>query len=420
MIALIDCNSFYCSCERLFQPALRGKPVGVLSNNDGCFVSRTKELKALDVPMGAPYFKFKDLCKKNNVHVFSANFSLYTNISSRVMSVLSQFSPNVEIYSVDEAFLDLSGFDIDQLKDYAINIKNTVERNTGIPVSVGIAKTKVLAKAANNFAKKKTNTGVCVLNETDKIDYVLKNTPINDVWGIGRKNSAKMINLGIRSAYQLKYFHNEKLIKRQFTVVGESIQKELQQVSKFELELKPEKKKQIMSSRTFGKPVFDLQSLMESVAIYTCLAAEKLRNQDSKCRKISVWARTNPHKNVPQFYAHEEYISLSPTSDSRKLVKYAWSVLEKLYKEGYEYKKASISLDKIEDNNRTQMSLFEENDTDTDNLLMELIDKINKRNGPGTIKLGACGTNNKAWLMRQTKLSQRYVTGWNSLSLVKC
>ena len=370
--------------------------------------------------MGAPYFKFKDLCDKNKVHVFSANFGLYTNLSSRVMSVLSQFSPYVEIYSVDEAFLDLSGFKPQQLRDYALKIKKTVERHTGIPVSVGIGKTKVLAKAANNYAKKKTNTGICVISALHQIDSVLTDTPIQNVWGIGRKNSAKMLPLGIKNAYDLKYFHDERYIKKKFTIVGSNIQKELQGINRFKLELEPEKKKQIMSSRTFGKPVFDLKSLRESVASYTCLAAEKLRKQDSKCSKISVWVRTNPHKETPQYFAYEEFKTLSPTSDSRKLVKYAWSVLDTLYKQGYEYKKAAISIGHIENAQNIQMTLFSEGyDTDKDNLLMAVVDKTNQKYGPNTIKLAACGVDHKAWFMKQTKLSKRYVVGWQELAVAK-
>ena len=247
IFALVDCNSFYCSCERLFRPDLRNRPVGVLSNNDGCFVSRTNELKALGVKMGEPYFKVKDICKKNNVAVFSANFSLYTNLSDRVMSTLFDFTPNIEVYSVDEAFLDLSGFDEKTILDYCRHIKETVERNTGIPVGIGVGRSKVMAKLANRIAKKDASScGVYSTLTPMCREYALESVDIEDVWGIGRQSTIKMNGLGIKKAKHLRDYRNDKLIQNIFTKVGRMIQDELREISCFPLNEEIPKKKEII------------------------------------------------------------------------------------------------------------------------------------------------------------------------------
>ncbi len=420
IFALVDCNSFYCSCERLFRPDLANKPVGVLSNNDGCFVSRTNELKALNVTMGAPYFKVKDICKKNNVAVFSANFSLYTNMSDRVMMTLAQFSPEMEVYSVDEAFLDLSGFKHYDLVEYCREIKRVVEANTGIPVSIGIATSKTLAKVANHIGKKdKSTKGVVSLLGTKERDIALERFAIDGVWGVGRQKAQQMKAMNIKTAKQLRDFKNDSLIQKLFTKVTRMTQDELRGISCFDLSLEVDKKKEIISSRTFGQPVFDLKSLRESVANYASLACEKLRKQDSVCSVVEVWIRTNPHKEIPQYYAIDSYKLSGQTADSKKIIKYAWQVLDKLYKQGYEYKKALVKLSGIRDRNQTQLALFDENDSDKSETLMRVIDLINKRDGHNTIRSGACGVDNKAWKMKQDLKSPRFVTGWSELPKAK-
>lgn len=419
IFALVDCNAFFCSCERLFRPDLRHKPVGVLSNNDGCFVSRTKELKALGVKMGDPYFKVKELCDKKGVHVFSSNFSLYTNMSDRVMLTLSEFTPELEVYSVDEAFLNLTGFERWGIDDYARKIKAAVERNTGIPVSIGVGPTKTLAKVANHIAKKSDKAqGVVCLLDPHWQDIALAKVEVEDIWGVGRANSQKLRALNIRNAKEFRDFRNDKLIQKIFTKVGLQLKEELQGLPRFELTMEVSKKKQINCSRTFGTPVFELQTLRESVANYVSSACEKLRKQQSVCFAVEVYMRTSPFKNVPQYYALDSQPMLSGTSDTRKVIKYALQVLEKLYRAGYEYKKAGVRLSQIVDNQQAQMSLLDPPDDLKSDRLMQSIDKINARDGSGTIRVAACGLNNKAWAMNRQRKSPRYVTGWTELPKV--
>ena len=416
IIALVDCNSFYCSCERLFRPDLINRPVGVLSNNDGCFVSRTNELKKLGVPMGAPYFQFKEICEKNKVAVFSANFSLYTNLSDRVMNTLFQFAPSIEVYSVDEAFLDLTGLDESSIEDYCRTIKETVERNTGIPVGIGIGRTKVLAKLANKIAKKDERTrGVYNVLKKDHLEYALERVEIGDVWGIGRQNSVKFKILGIKNAKNLRDYKNHHLIQKQFTKVGRMIQDELNEISCFPISEVPPRKKEIMSSRTFGSPVFDKSALRESLASYASLACEKLRSQKSVCSEIEIYIRTNPFKEIPQYVRSISTSLESATCDTRKIIKVAFDLLDEIYRGGYESKKAAIRLSKIQDQDEYQVSLFGKNDTPEDLALMTIMDKVNARDGDETLKVAACGTNKKAWFMKQTLKSPRYVTGWSEL-----
>lgn len=415
VIALVDCNSFYCSCERLFRPDLKNIPVGVLSNNDGCFVSRTKELKALGVKMGEPYFKVKELCEKNNVAVFSANFSLYTNISDRVMRTLMNFAPEVEVYSVDEAFLDLTGVQGDLEKHCKI-VRETILRDVGIPVSIGIASSKTLAKVANKIAKNYDRLGgVFYLSNQKRTDWALEKTKVGDVWGIGSRSSEKLNSLGINNAKQFRDYKNERQVQKIFTKLGRMTQDELKGKYCFGLSTVVEKKKEIISSRTFGAPVFDIGTLRQSIANYATLACEKLRHQKSVCASIEVVVRTNPFKNVTQYYAARGYKMNCHTNDTRMVIKYAWQVLDELYRHGYEYKKGMIRISEIRDSDQGQMSLFEQTDNSKSEKLMEVIDRINRREGPQTVKSMACGVDNKAWKMKQELKSPRYVTGWNEL-----
>ena len=419
VIALIDCNSFFCSCERLFRPELRNRPVGVLSNNDGCFVSRTKELKALGVAMGAPYFKVKSICDKNNVAIFSSNFALYTNISDRVMNVLARFAPVIEIYSVDEAFLDLSGLQVDFL-EYAREIRDTVYREVGIPVSVGIAPTKTLAKIANHIGKRsKKANGAVVLLEERLQNIALERVEVEDIWGIGRKNSLKLRNIGIRNALQFKNYKNEFQIQKIFTKLGRMTQDELRGIYCFELETIIEKKKEIMCSRSFGSNVISLNELRESVANYATSATKKMRAQGSSCAVIEVFCRSNPYAESHEQYAARSYHKfLSPTSDTRKVIKYALSILDDLFKLGIVYKKAGVCLSSFEDSDNYQRALFENADDEKSVTLMKVVDQINAREGYCAIHSMACGVDNKSWAMKREHLSPRYVTGWTELKKV--
>lgn len=419
-VALVDCNAFFCSCEILFRPDLRGKPVGVLSNNDGCFVSLTKELKALGVPMGAPYFKYKSICEKNRVEVFSSNFSLYTNISDRVMYTLAQFTPKIEIYSVDEAFLDLSGFESWGLKEYGLEVKKSVEMNIGIPVCIGIGPTKVLAKVANRVAKKiKSTDGVVDITDPIKREKALECVAIEDIWGVGRSNSVKFRSLGIKTAKDLRDYKNDKLIKKIFTKVGLQLKEELEGKPRFAIKTEVPKKKEIMVSRTFGKSTEDLDVLRESIANYVSSACEKLRKQKSVCSNVEVFVRTDAHKNVPQYYGFDSKKIQSATSDTRKVIKYAFDILNKVYRPGYSYRKAGIRLTHLVDKRYAQMSLLEIPDTLQSDSLMINIDAINLRDGSGTAKMAACGVDNKAWAMNRRHMSKRLVTGWSELMRVK-
>ncbi|MDD4974520.1 MAG: Y-family DNA polymerase [Bacteriovorax sp.] len=416
IFVLVDCNSFYCSCERLFRPDLANRPVGVLSNNDGCFVSRTNELKKLGVAMGVPYFQVKEICDKNNVAVFSANFSLYTNISDRVMNTLFEFAPNIEVYSVDEAFLDLTGLDEKTIEDYCRHIKDTVERNTGIPVGIGIARTKVLAKLANRIAKKDERTkGVYSVLPRANLEYALARVEIGDIWGIGRQSTIKFKMIGIHKASDLRNYKNKLFIQKQFTKIGRMIQDELNEISCFPLNTEAPKKKEIVCSRTFGNPVFDLATLRESVASYASLACEKLRKQQSVCQVIEIYIRTNPFKEVPQYARADSALLISPTCDTRKIISEAWKILDGIFINGFEYKKALVKLSRIQDSNEHQNSLFGENDTSEDLELMKVMDRINYREGHETVKIAACGVNKESWYMKQVHKSKRYLTGWNEL-----
>lgn len=415
--ALVDCNSFFCSCERLFRPDLMTKPVGVLSNNDGCFISRTNELKALGVQMGDPYFKVRDLCKKNKVAVFSSNFALYTNISDRVILTLANFTPELEVYSVDEAFLNLTGFN--DLEAYAREIKRVVEKNTGIPVSIGVAPTKTLAKVANHLAKKSAKAqGVVVLMDPKHQEQALRRIEVRDIWGIGRASTEKLHRLGIKTGLEFRDYKNERQIKKIFTKVGLQRKQELQGHPRFTLELMSAPKKEIMCSRSFGASVFSFEDLREAVAKHVSSAAEKMRKQDSVCEVIEVFARTSPHKNVAQYYGYQSQIMLSPTSDTRRIIKYAVTVLEDLYRAGFEYKKAGIKLSGLSQKGQSQMSLLDPPDTWRSEALMKCMDEINRREGSGTLFSAACGVQNKAWAMNRNFVSPRYVTGWNDLRKV--
>lgn len=419
VFAMVDCNSFFCSCERLFDPSLINKPVIVLSNNDGCAIARTPEAKALGIKMGDPYFKIRELCENKNVAVFSSNFSLYTNLSERVMNVLRGFGVEVEVYSVDEAWIDITGVTDDYLA-YGRVIKETVEREVGIPVGVGIAHTKTMSKLANHIAKKsKRADGVVDLTNRDHWDAALERVEVGDIWGIGRKSAQKLNVLGIKTAFDFTQYSNEVLVQKLLTKTGLQRKKELQGIRCFNLELNPDKKKVIRSSRTFGTPVYEKIHLKEAVANYVTAACEKLRAQRSVCKSIVVFARTSPFKNVPQFYAHEGAKLEVATSDTRKLIEVAWSLVDEFYRGGFEYKKAGIELHNIIDEDQAQLNLFTACDSKEDEHLMFTIDKLNFYQGGGTVKSMACGVDNKAWKMLRDHKSPRFTTSWYELPKVK-
>lgn len=413
--ALIDCNSFYCSCERIFRPELEREPVIVLSNNDGCAIARTSEAKELGIKMGEPYYKIKALCEKHKVKVFSCNFALYTNISNRVMQTIIQNCPDVEVYSVDEAFADLTG--IDDILSHGKMLRQKILTHVGIPTGVGIAPTKVLSKIANHIAKKSQIANGVVYLENERLqDIALKRTPVADIWGVGRASSRKLNDMGIYSAFDFKVYKNEKLIQNIFTKVGLQIKQELQGINCFNLSEDVQKKKEIMCSRTFGNYVLDKEILKEAISNYIENAAQKMRMQGSVCSQISIFARTNPYKmSSEQYFMYERSDLDHPTCDTRKILAQAFKLLDRGYREGYEYRKAGIKLSNFNESSSFQMNFLYESDTQRDIELMRSMDFINRLEGGGSIKFASSGVSDDAWRMNRHFKSPRYTTSWNEL-----
>jgi len=413
--ALVDCNNFYASCERVFQPYLNNKPIVVLSNNDGCIVARSNEAKALGIPMGAPMHEYRKICINNNVKIFSSNYQLYGDMSQRVMDSLKHFCPNIEIYSIDEAFLQLDSFEknFDLIK-YALHIRQKLNIWLGIPVSIGIAPTKTLAKIANHVAKKSTSTGIFDLRDINQRENILTALPINEIWGIGKRLSLKLNELGINTAKQLRDA-NPKYIRKHFGVVVERIVLELNGISCLGLEMvKP--KKNITSSRSFGKPITELQPLSEAISHYATRACIKLRNQSSKAQGIYVFITTNKHKpNEPQYRNSMIQGFVEPTADTNLIIRIAKNCLDQLYRSGYKYKKAGVILTDIISNRHKQNDLFSENDLqDKREKLMQVVDNINAQMGTNTIFNAAQGIT-RHWRMREEMKSNRYTTCWDEL-----
>lgn len=421
-IALIDVNNFYVSCERVFNPKLKNKPVVVLSNNDGCAVARSNEVKALGIGMGAPWFKFKDLAKQYGIIAYSSNYALYADMSNRVMSILRQFSPDQEVYSIDESFLDLTGFQHKNLTHYGHQMRNRVLQWTGLPVSVGIASTKTLAKLANHCAKKRPEfNGVCDFNaiQTDSLNSLLSTIEVGEIWGVGRKLAPKLQAQGLNTVLDLKRADPETL-RQQFSVVMEKTIRELNGIVCIELEEIPPAKQQILSSRSFGQPVYDLASLSESVSLYMSRAAEKLRRQQSFAGALHVYIRTSPFKLDQPFYSNGYTVTLpSPTDDTMKLVNIALWVLKRLYREGYQYAKAGVMLSDLVPAQACQQDLFNNSQTIGKSAkLMTTIDSINKKMGRESIKLASEGFK-KPWKMKQGNKSQNYTTQWDEILVTR-
>lgn len=415
VFGLVDCNSFYCSCERVFDPSLNNKPIIVLSNNDGCAVSRTDEAKALGIEMGAVYFKIKDLIRKHDVKVFSSNYTLYGDMSQRVMQILSTFVPEMEVYSIDEAFLSFAGMNTINLNEYAKLIKDTVFQQTGIPTCVGLGPTKVLAKVANHLAKKnKIKTkGVFNLCDTDFKEKILRDVPVQDVWGIGRQSAKKLKALNIQTAYDLMRSDPEYV--RQFlTVVGSRIVEELRGVSCLDLELEVDDRKQIISSRSFGRQIKEISALRESIANHITNAAEKLRQQNLQCGHLTVFIQTNPFKNGPQYSNSAGVKLLNATSVTPKMIGEAMRLLDQVYREGFEYKKAGVILNDLSKNTFIQQDLFGSADRMSELKYMQVIDEINRHHGKGTVKFAACGID-QFWKMLSEMKSPCYTTRWSEI-----
>lgn len=418
-IALVDCNNFYVSCERVFTPAWRSRPVGILSNNDGCIIARSDELKEAGIKMGTPYFQYREQLETMQAIIRSSNYPLYGDMSARVMSTLGEFTPDMEIYSIDEAWLNLTGFNLETLDSYARLIVETTYRHTGIPVSIGIGSTKVLAKIANRICKKHKLAGqVFNLEDHNDIEAVLKSFDIEDVWGIGARWAMKLRSHGIRTAFDLRNAEPSDMRQR-YNVVMQRIIMELRGIPCL-LHEDIEPKKQIVSSRSFGQRITDKQSLMESVSLHVTRAAEKLRMQNSVCGILQVFIRTGRHNPNERFYGNAALVQLPiPTADTRKLIQAACSGIEKIYKVGPRYAKAGIMMMDITQADHIQGHLFASPDDERSKKLMKTIDQLNRRYGKHSIKFAAEGTC-KNWAMKRNFITQPFTTSWQHIPNVKC
>jgi DNA polymerase V len=410
-IALADCNNFYVSCERLFRPDLATKPVLVVGNNDGNVIARSNEVKALGVPMGAPLHEVRHLIAQHQIAVFSANFALYGDLSQRVMQTLACFTPALEEYSIDEAFLDVSMVPTEAQADYVRLIRATVKRDVGIPVSIGVAPSKTLAKLASEVAKKQE--GVLVLDDEEHIDALLDALPTSEIWGIGGRRAEVLAKrFKIRTALELKRA-DIGAMRRALSVVVARTVLELRGISCLPLEQVREPKKEICTSRAFGHKVRELSELKEAIATYACRAAEKLRQQQSVAARVLVFLHTNPFaEDLPQYH-RSCLVSLTATDDAMMLVKVAHAGIEALYKPGYLYHKAGVVLMHLSAADAVQGSLFELADPQRVEV-MAVMDAINRRFGRDTIRLAATGLK-RPWAMRQKSRSPRYTTHWEEI-----
>ena len=414
-IALVDCNSFYVSCERLFNPKIQKKAVVVLSNNDGCVISRSKEAKEIGIKMGEPYFKVKELVKRNKIEVYSSNYALYGDISRRVMKVLKTFSPKVEIYSIDEAFIDLSFMDEKGVEDYGSEIRSRVLKWTGIPTSVGIACTKTLSKVANHIAKKE-KAGVVYLNEN--IDEKLKRFPIEDVWGIGKQLSKFYYKNNISNAYDLKNVSNT-WVKKGTNVLGAKTAMELRGIPCIDLQIDQVKRKNCCVSRSFGRKVKDINELEESIITHCLNAAEKIRADDQIAKTITVFIRTSPFDKNKKYYSNSKTIDLAiPSSNSIELIKNAIKALTDIYKYGYSYQKAGIILSGLKDANQNDQNLLTPLLENKSKKLMKAIDYTNTKYGRYAISIAQAGLS-KGWKMRREHSSKIDTASFDSLPKIR-
>ena len=424
VFALVNCNNFYASCEKLFNPKLKDRPVVVLSNNDGCVVARSSEVKALGIPMGIPWFKLRDEAKRYGIIAFSSNYSLYADLSNRVVEVLSQFSPSIEMYSIDESFLELSGFERVGYQAYGVEIRQRVADWLGLAVCVGIGPSKTLAKLANHAAKKNLAgaNGVCDFTTMPSaaLDALFERIEVGEVWGVGRKIEARLKAMGILTVRQLRDADAE-LMRLRFSVVVERTVRELRGVSCLELQEVVPEKQQIMSSRSFGQLVYDLAEMEEAVTSYVARAAAKLRNQISLAGAVHVYIRTNVFRpEVPQYQRAVTVLLPEASSDTRVLSKWALRVLRRIYRPGFGYHKAGVTLMDIVPATNQQFSLFASGGAvdARSQKLMGVLDGINGKYGRGTMRLAAEGVE-KVWQMRRGNLSPGYTTEWDGLAVVQ-
>ena len=410
MFALVDCNNFYASCERIFQPLLANKPIAILSNNDGCVIARSNEAKALGLPMGAPAHKFASFFRQHDVQVFSSNYPLYGDMSQRVMEMLRQFTPELEVYSIDEAFLHFDGFGTYNMEDYGQQMRQCVGKWTGMPVSIGFGPSKGLAKVANRVAKKfadRTN-GVYVIDSEEKRIKALKWLPIADVWGIGKRHAKRLALNGTQTAYDFTQLSDE-WVRKHMTVVGLRLKKDLEGKASIPMELTASPKKAIATTRSFESLITSYEEVRERISTYATLCAEKLRKQGSSCHAVYVFVRSNPFMpDLPQ-YRNGILLGMPTASQSSLTIsKYALKGLEQIFKSGIEYKKAGVMVTGIVPKVTQQLALFDEEDP-RHNALMQHIDQLHRKYGPHKIKL-ANQDLKRTFKMKQAHLSPRYTT----------
>lgn len=420
MFALVDVNSFYASCETVFRPDLRGKPVVVLSNNDGCVIARSAEAKKLQVPMGAPYFKLKDEFRKHGVHIFSSNYALYADMSNRVMTTLEGMAPAVEIYSIDEAFMNLSGMSrIEPLEDFGRRVRARIKQETHLIVGVGIAPTKTLAKLANHAAKKWSKTGgVLDLSNIERQKKLMALVPVEDVWGVGRRISKKLNAMGVITAKDLSE-QSTYIIRKHFNVVLERTVRELRGEPCLELEEFAPVKQQIVCSRSFSSRITEYIYMRQAVCSFAERAAEKLRKERQFCKQIAVFVRTSPHAEGEVFYGNQASRKLlTPSNDTRDIIRVAMDALDDIWVDGHRYMKAGVMLGDFFSQGVSQLNLFDEyRPQPNSEALMRVIDGLNQ-SGKANLFFAGQGIE-RSWAMKREMLSPAYTTRFADLPVVK-
>jgi DNA polymerase V len=418
IFALLDCNNFFTSCEQVFNPKLKDKPIIVLSNNDGCIIARSNEAKQLGIPMGAPFYSYRALCQKYDVHVFSSNFQLYNDMSNRVMTILEQLVPDMAVYSIDEAFLYLDNVNIDGIIEFVKEIRTKIKKWTGLTVSIGVGPSKTLAKIANKIAKEDT-TGIFSLIDPKTQEQILAETEVEEIWGINFRWGMQFRQYGINTALQLRNA-DSKIIRKYFSLIGERIVLELRGIPCSHLGSNLSIRKNIISSRSFGKRVNNINEIAEAISNYVARACIKLRKQNSRAQGIYVYINTNKFHSNEQQYSHGiSMLFPIPTNDTRVIIKIALNCLKRLYKPGFHYHKAGITLFNLTPETSVQKDLFLNTDYSKRDKLMKILDNINTRKGNNTIFLAAQGVK-RDWQVRCDRRSPHYTTDWDELPNVYC
>ena len=418
MFALVDCNNFYASCERVFNPNLQGKPIAILSNNDGCVISMSDEAKKLQLPFGAPIFKWDSFCKANNITVLSSNYPLYGDMSARVMNILADFSPDIEVYSIDESFLELKGFENYNLEEYATKMRSRILKWTGIPTCVGIAPTKALTKVANKIARSnlKQSKGICIIDSEEKRIKALKWTKIGNVWGIGSRLKKRLQAKGCVTAYDFTQLSSDSVLK-EFSIVEWRLQKDLQGISKIPLE-EVSSKKIIATTRSFEYTYADIDNIKERISTFAARCAEKLRKQESSCHMLIV--QLSSDRNKKELQQHRESTTVvfsSPTDSTLTISNAAVAAVKSIFKSGIKYKRAGVIVTGLVPNDNFQLNLFS-SENPKHKPLMSAIDKLNKKFKSDKIKLGNQDLN-RTWKMRQERLSKKFTTNINEVIIVR-